>query len=257
MKSALIGYTGFVGSNLNNQQGFDCLYNSKNFREMEGQFYDEIICAGVSAVKWQANKEPEKDKKSIQELQDVLETVTAKRFILISTIDVYPVMRDKDETFDCHSMENHAYGRHRLAFEDFCKKQFQNCYIVRLPGLFGMRLKKNVIYDLLNDNCLEMINPASSFQYYYLKNLWSDIQTVVKADVRLMNLFTEPVATSTIIDEFFPGKHVGQNPAAEAHYSLHTSHAGLRGKDGPYIYTRDEIIVQLEEFVHNYKVTRV
>jgi len=257
MESALIGYTGFVGSNLNNQRSFDCLYNSKNFREMEGQYHDEIVCAGISAVKWQADKEPETDKARIQDLQDVLATVRAKRFILISTIDVYPVMRDKDETFDCHSIKNHPYGIHRLAFEDFCKEQFQYCHIVRLPGLFGEGLKKNVIYDLLNDNCLEMINPASSFQYYYLKNLWADIQTAIQADVHLLNLFTEPVATSTIIDKFFPDKQVGQNPAAEVHYNLHTSHARLWGKNDPYIYTRDEIIVQLEEFILNYKGTRV
>ncbi len=257
MKSALIGYTGFVGSQLNNQRNFNCLYNSRNFREMEAQHYDEIVSAGVSAVKWQANIEPEKDKAKIQELQDVLATVRAKRFILISTIDVYPLMRDKDETFDCHSMKNHQYGSHRLAFEDFCNEQFQNCNIVRLPGLFGAGLKKNVIYDLLNNNCLEMINPASSFQYYYLKHLWADIQIAVQADVRLINLFTEPVATSTIIDKFFPGKQVGQNPAAEVHYNLHTSHTRLWRKDGRYIYTRDEIIGHLEEFIHNYRYTRV
>ncbi|MFC1549270.1 hypothetical protein ACFL4R_00130 [Nitrospirota bacterium] len=255
MRSALIGYTGFVGSNLSNQRSFDRLYNSRNFRELEGEVFDEIICAGVSAIKWQANKEPEKDKAKIKELSEVLKTVKTKRFFLISTIDVYPVIRDKDESFDCHTMNNHPYGTHRLAFEDFCMNQFNNCYIFRLPGLFGKGLKKNVIYDLLNDNCLEMINPASSFQYYYLKNLWADIQKVAQTNVKLINLFTEPVATSTIIDRFFPDKDIKPNPAraAEAHYSLHTSYAKLWGKDGQYIYSHNEMIEQLEEFIRNHK----
>ena len=168
MKNALIGYTGFVGSNLDNQRNFDHRYNSKNFRDMRGQAYDEVVCAGISAVKWLANKEPEQDMAAIQALQDVLSTVQAKRFILMSTIDVYPVTQGKDETFDCRSMNNHAYGRHRLDFEDFCTRQFSECHVIRLPGLFGKGLKKNIIYDLLNDNCLDMINTASSFQYYDL-----------------------------------------------------------------------------------------
>lgn len=252
MESGLIGYTGFVGSNLYLQRAFYYVYNSKNFHKMKGQSYGEIVCAGITANKWQANKAPETDRAKIKELQDVLATVSAKRFILISTIDVYPVMQEKTETFDCHSVANHAYGTHRLAFEDFCRERFSNCFIVRLPGLFGNGLKKNLIFDLLNDNCLEMINPGSSFQYYYLRNLWTDIQIAIKAEVRLINLFTEPVATSEIIERFFPGKRVGQNPLPEVHYNLHSCHADLWGKSGPYIYTNDEILKHLSEFIENY-----
>lgn len=106
---------------------------------MRGQQYGEVICAGVSAVKWKANKEPEQDWARIQELLDVLQTIQAKRFILISTIDVYAITAGLDESFDCGSVDNHAYGRHRLAVEAFCRKQFAECYIIRLPGLFVRR----------------------------------------------------------------------------------------------------------------------
>ena len=253
MKNALIGYTGFVGGNLNKQVNFNNLYNSKNFHEMEGQCFDEIVCAGISAVKWEANKDPETDRANIKELEDALSTVTTKRLILISTIDVYPVAEGKDESFDCHSIDNHAYGTHRLAFEDFCATRFPNCFIVRLPGLFGDGLKKNVIFDLLNDNCLEMINSKSSFQYYYLKNLWLDIQVAINANAKLVNLFTEPVSTAEILQQFFPDKLVGQNPVPEAHYDLVSSYANLWGKKGNYIYTKDEVVDQLNDFIKNYR----
>ena len=42
MKSALIGYTGFVGSTLLRQRPFDEQYNSKNIREIAGQQFDLI-----------------------------------------------------------------------------------------------------------------------------------------------------------------------------------------------------------------------
>ncbi len=253
MRTALIGHTGFVGSNLKQQYDFTDLYNSKNFQEMKNQEYDLIVCAGVSAVKWMANKEPEKDLNKIKVLEDVLATVNTKQFILISTIDVYPITQGKDEDFDCSSMKNHAYGTHRLAFEKFCDDKFDNCNIARLPGLVGEGLKKNVIYDLLNDNCLEMINTKSSYQYYYLKYLWKDIQIAIKNNIKLINLFTEPIQTQEIYKTFFPTKEIGQEAVQEGHYDLYTKYAGAWHKNGNYIYTKKEILQHLSEFIQVHK----
>lgn len=253
MNSALIGYTGFVGSNLSNQRAFSRLYNSKNFRDMASRSFDEVFCAGVSAVKWIANTEPEKDQASIKELQDILATVNARRFVLISTVDVYPDIQNQDESFDCHSMENHAYGEHRLALEDFCAQQFRKYHIIRLPGLFGTGLKKNVIYDLLNDNCLDMINVSSSYQHYYLANLWSDVQRVISEELPLVNFCTEPVPNRTLIDQFFPGKEIGGNPAPTAHYDLRTKYSRLWNNNSPYAYNLDEVLAQLGQFISSYR----
>jgi hypothetical protein len=254
MRAALIGHTGFVGSNLKQQYSFTDFYNSKNFLEMENQKYDLVVCAGVSAVKWLANKEPEKDLSSIKSLESVLATIDAKKFIHISTVDVYPTMNGNDESFDCSSLENHAYGSHRLAFEKFCDKKFADCTIVRLPGLFGDGLKKNVIFDLLNNNCLEMINTKSSYQYYYLKYLWRDIQKSLDNDVELINFFTEPVPTDEIITRFFPLKSVGDKAIPEGHYDLHTKYSSFWNNNGNYIYTKNEVMEQLSEFINDYKV---
>lgn len=256
MKNALIGYTGFVGSNLAAQKKFECMYNSKNFREMAGQSFCEVVCSGVSALKQVANRDPEGDRQRIRELEEVLATIQADRFILISTIDVYPSVNGVDEEFDCHALPNHAYGKHRLLFEDACRRLFSNCYVIRLPGLFGNGIKKNVIFDLLNDNFLEAMNPASSFQYYYLQNLHADIQRAVDAGLHLVNLFTEPVATKDILERFFPGKAVGQQAGPEMHYDIHTRHAERWGRSGPYIHSRDEVLSLLGSFIQHYARTR-
>lgn len=253
-KRALIGYTGFVGANLQQQSDYDCLYNSKNIDEMRGQHYDEVVCAGVSAVKWKANKDPEGDWQGIRNLLDVLESVQADRFTLISTIDVYADPAGYDESFDCHSKKNHAYGTHRLAVEDFCNEHFENNFVVRLPGLFGAGLKKNIIFDLLHDNCLEMINSQCSFQYYDLKHLWEDIQAMHSKGIRLANFFTAPVGSSEILERFFPGKSVGSNAGPEAHYNLKTIHADLRGRgDRSYLYSKEEVLEDMATFIDAFK----
>jgi len=250
VRTALIGYTGFVGSNLKKQYDFTNLYNSKNFKDMEAQEYDLVVCAGVSAVKWMANKEPQKDLESIQVLENILSTIKVKQFVLISTIDVYAITQSLDEDFDCNCVDNHPYGIHRLAFEQFCTNTFTDCTIVRLPGLFGDGLKKNVIYDLLNDNCLEMINIKSSYQYYYLKYLWKDIQVAMNNNIKLINLFTEPISTEEICTTFFPLKKIGEKAIPAGHYDLRTKYARNWNNGGQYIYTKEEMMQQLAEFIN-------
>ena len=61
MKTALVGYTGFVGSNLLKSHKFDGLYNSKNIQDAFGTCPDLLIYSGIRAEKFVANKYPEKD----------------------------------------------------------------------------------------------------------------------------------------------------------------------------------------------------
>ena len=91
MRRALIGHTGFVGSNLDRQIAVTDRYNSRNFREIAGQSYDEVVCAGIQAVKWWANQNPAEDWAGIAPLLETLEQAEIKRFVLISTADVYRV----------------------------------------------------------------------------------------------------------------------------------------------------------------------
>ena len=56
------------------------------------------------------------------------------------------------------------------------RKLFGEITVVRIAGVLGQGLKKNVIYDLLHDNCLDAINPESCFQYYNVANLWRDLR---------------------------------------------------------------------------------
>jgi len=251
MREALIGYSGFVGGNLKQQHKFDYYFNSANFRSLRGD-YDLVICSGVYSAKWLANKNPQEDKANISALSNVLTSVRTNRFVLISTIDVYPILEGVDEDYDCHAVPNHPYGTHRLEFEDFVRRQFQNSLIVRLPGLFGQGLKKNVIFDLLNNNCLATINSRSSFQYYDLSNLWSDIELLIKSGIRLVNLFTEPIVTQEIIDSFFPGTLVGQQAGLEVHYDVRTKYAHLFGPRHHYVRYKDEVLTALRKYVELY-----
>jgi len=250
LRIGLIGHSGFVGGGLKASHDFTDLYNSINFQEMAETRFDTLVCAGVSAVKWAANKDPEKDWAAIARLIEVLERVTVAEFILISTIDVYPdPSLSLDETAVIDHEANHAYGRHRLRLEKWAQERFPMTRVVRLPALFGPRLKKNALYDLIHENDIEKINPASIFQWYPLTRLWSDLEVIRAQDLRLVNLCTEPLAMRRIIDGFFPGAPVAAETQLEAVYRLTTCHAAHFGGAGGYIMSADECYAAIGAFV--------
>src|SRR5664280_2291793 len=191
---ALIGYTGFVGGNLDRQGAFDARINSKNIGALAGGDFDEIWCAGIQAVKWWANQNPDDDWRGIKTLLDVLETVKTRRFVLISTVDVFrsPVEVDERTQPQCDGL--HAYGLHRIRVENWVREHFPRHLIVRLPGLYGDGLMKNVIYDLLTGNNLGNLQADAIFQFYNLARLTADIDLALSAELDLVHFATEPVS---------------------------------------------------------------
>jgi nucleoside-diphosphate-sugar epimerase len=250
VKRALIGYTGFVGGTLLAAGGFTHGFNSRDVQDMRGAQFDEVVCAGIPAVKYLANKDPEQDRTAIGALLAVLETVQADRFVLISTIDVYPdPAQPLDETAALAGLPNHPYGRHRLEVEQFVVSRFADHAVVRLPALFGEGLKKNALYDLLHGNQVEKLNPAAQFQWYPTRRLPSDLVRLARARLRLVNLVTEPVVLRDVIRRFFPTADVGPEREAAPRYDLRTRHAELFGGTAPYITGRSQVLLAMGDFI--------
>jgi nucleoside-diphosphate-sugar epimerase len=245
---ALIGYTGFVGGHLRRQCPFGRMFNSKNIHEMRGRHFPLLVCAGVSAVKWLANLEPEKDLAGIQSLLEVLETVTADEAVLISTVDVFAEPVGVDEDGDPYAGRNlPPYGRHRLMVESFFRARFPTL-VVRLPGLFGAGLKKNVIFDFIHGNNVRQINSHSVYQFYNLDNLHSDIMRSREAGLSLVHLATAPVSVRAVAQAAFGLDFTNGNEQNAARYDMQTKHAGLWGRKR-YLNTRKESLREIKDFV--------
>ena len=248
MSNAIVGYSGFVGSNLLKHYKFDYLYNSKNFKDAKNKTFDTMYFCGIPAVKWYANKNPEEDIGIILEIKNILKTIYVNRFILISTIDVYEDSDiNVDEDHDCVEVLNNHYGRNRLFFEFFIRKTFENHHIIRLPALFGKGLKKNIIYDLLNNNQIENIPLHSSFQWYDLEWLKYDIDKILVNNLKICNLFTEPIQTIKILNLF-------NNPVCnldkKIKYNIRTKYSNLFNclKNG-YVRTAADVENSIKRFV--------
>lgn len=149
---ALVGYTGFVGSNIYaaGKEKISGLYNSKNIESAYGTQPDLLIYAGLRAEKYLANNFPEKDMSLITQAEENITKIAPKKLVLISTIDVFKTPINVDENSDIDSTELLPYGYNRYQLEQWVRKNYPDALIIRLPGLFGQNIKKNFIYDFIN-----------------------------------------------------------------------------------------------------------
>lgn len=256
MKNCLIGYSGFVGGTLLNQAKFDELYRSTNIHEIEDREFDVVVCAGAPAQKWIANRDPADDRRKIDSLINHLRTIKCKKFILISTVDVFKKPIGVDESTAVDESGLHAYGLHRRLLEKFVAQHFPSHLIVRLPGLVGPGLRKNVIFDFLNNNNLHAIESRGVFQFYPMINLWYDIQIALKAGLSLVHLTAEPISVADVSLLGFgrPFTQTLENPPAR--YDMQTRHAQIFGSLGQYQYSARETIQAIRAYAQSEPMTQ-
>jgi nucleoside-diphosphate-sugar epimerase len=248
-RSAIIGHTGLVGSNLVRQAQFDACYNSSNIQDIAGRCYDLLVCSGARGTKWVANQDPAADIAGIEILLDNLRRVRAERVILISTVDVFGHAVGVDEDAPVDPVTQSPYGRHRHYVERVVLDHFPRVLIVRLPGLFGRGLRKNALYDLLCGHEVEKIHPASAYQFYWLEHAWRDIQQAVGAGLELVHFATEPIRIADVARNLF-GMELAEGPAGvtPAAYDFKTKHAALfNGADG-YMKDRPTVMDEIRTF---------
>jgi len=199
--NGLIGYTGLVGQNILQHKEFDDLYNSTNIEDIKGKEFDLLICSGARGNRRFGDMNPKEDKNNIDNLIFNLKYVRTKKLILISTIEVYNYNTNMDEDYIINIDELSPYAKHRALLELYCKDNF-DCLIVRLPIIFGIGTKKNIIYDLIHKQ-YNFVNKNSIFQFYDLVNIWKDINIALKHDINIINLFSEPIGATEMAKDLF------------------------------------------------------
>lgn len=252
----LVGDTGFVGTTLARQTAFHAGFRSGNIQDIRGVHASTVVCAAAPAQKWIANREPEADLKNIRDLMSHLDTIECERFILISTVDVFkqPQGVYEDTPVDLDNL--HPYGRHRRFLETFVETRFQNSLIVRLPGLVGPGLRKNIIFDFLNDNNIQAIDSRSVFQFYPMVNLWSDIQIALNTGLSLVHLTAAPISVADVAEQGFGQTFDHPLAGTSAAYDMRTRYADLFDGTGDYQYNRRESLLAIRAYAQSESQTQ-
>lgn len=247
----LIGSTGLIGTTLKESINFDYEFNSKTIDNFLNYDYvdAELYLSCLPATKWLVNKNIPEDIKNIEKIIDIISKKTYKKVVLISTIDVYcysPLMIDESNTI---SIKNLSYGTNRYFFELLVENlvSSDDLKIFRLPALYNKYIKKNILYDLINNNNVNQININSSFQWYNLNNLHKDIENYsnIYPNRKVFNLFTEPLESKEIVKlfphhennvTFLPNRH-------EYNFKTNLTETG-------YIQSKDEVLNDIKRFIN-------
>ncbi len=178
-----------------------------------------------------------------------MEGVKINRLVLISTIAVYPDPNNTDEDSIINDSELNTYGKNRLRLELELEKRFQTT-ILRLPALFGLGLKKNVLYDLIHKQHLEKININSSYQFYNLDNINKDIDFALKNNLKKLNLATEPIKIFEILNQCFDYNLESSFNASLRNENMVTKFGNIFNGNEKYLYKKNEIINDLKNFIN-------
>ena len=248
--NALIGATGFVGNNILQQETFSHTYSSANIQDIQGKSFDLVVCAGVRAEKWKANREPVDDLDNIEYLISNIRNISAKQFLLISTVDVYPFPQKVTEDSHIEPKLLAPYGKHRFYLEEFTKMQFPNHTIIRLPGLIGAGLKKNFIFDMLyNLDAISLTHFKSLYQIYSLNTIWRDISLILKNGIQLANFATPPLSAEEIANICFGVSFKNVPAQPPVNYDMHTKYSWVFSHAGNYIYSKEYELELIKDFV--------
>lgn len=310
LADALIGKSGFVGSQLAAQHDFAAQFNRANIGQAAGHSFGTLACAAAPGSMFAANRDPDGDADAIDAVIAALSGVRARRVVLISTIAVLARFDGQDtEETDAFQTET-PYGLNRRRLEVFCADRFESCLILRLPALFGPGLRKNFIFDILNpvpamltgDRMAQILdilpgslgaamtrlydldterglhvvdrdriaalpervaleaalidsgfsaraftNPESTFQYYNLTKLWEDISRGLEAGAGLLHIAPEPLRAGDV-HLTLTGQAMAPNSAPIHQEDMHTRHAELWGRGGPYSAGADQVLAGLRRF---------
>jgi hypothetical protein len=249
-RQGLVGHSGFVGTTLKKQTQFEAQFRSTDIASIRGQSFDLLVIAGAPAQKWLANREPEADRARIEGLMAQLQTVSARRVVLISTVDVFSSPIAVDEETPVHEAGLQPYGLNRRRLERFVTDWAPQPLVVRLPGLVGPGLRKNVLYDFQHNNNLDAIDHRGVFQFYPMVNLWSDITTALKANLSLVHLTAEPISVADVAQHGF-GRSFANTTGTVARYDFRTRHASLFGGEGTYQYARRETLMAIRAYAQS------
>ena len=226
----IVGNTGLVGKTICEQETFDLEFNTKNI-----QYYSELVSDGgdlflscLPATKWLVNHHPLEDR---------------------NVYNTSPLKSDEDFIDYCPFTLN--YGSNRRYFELSVMKSliYDDLKIIRLPALFNKHIKKNVLFDLINNNNINQINSNSCYQWYNLNNLSADISFYTEnyPKENSFNLFGEPIDTEDILS-FFP-QHKDNVKTFEMRvvYDYTTKFSNSR-----YITTKDKTLSDIKTFIDEF-----
>jgi nucleoside-diphosphate-sugar epimerase len=168
----VIGGNGFVGSgfarHLQSQGIAVTVVDRTNYDQLIGAECDILINANGNSKKFLAKDDPKEEfQASVASVRNSLVDFKFKKYVFLSTSDVYPDCSKPELTREDISLnvaEQSPYGFHKHLAELCVQHAAKDWLIIRQGGFVGQGIKKNAVFDVLHGEKL-WVHPDSRFQY--------------------------------------------------------------------------------------------
>lgn len=115
------------------------------------------------------------------------------------------------------------------------------------------KLKENSLelkeaFSRVGFSALNFTDSRSVFQFYNLANLWQDIEIMLRNNIPLLHLATEPLSASEVYT-YVTGKKFINETANPYNYNYCTKYANLFGRENGYLYDKEKVLKEIKEFV--------
>ena len=117
--------------------------------------------------------------------------------------------------------------------------------------------EKNALRNILsrvNFSALQFTDSRSEFQFYPLKRLWSDIKIALENKIELLHTATEPISAGEIYKFLYGREFMNETAGVPAKYDYRTRYSGLYKRDGGYIMGKEEVLLEIQNFVKSTKI---
>lgn len=238
---AIVGANGFVGSNLKRIFPESVVLSRSDLHEGCTTTFSTVFIAAPAADKWRINQNPLSDRENVQTLVRGLIRLKTHRFVLFSTIDVYSSHNESNEESKC--LDSISYGGNRYFLESLLGDRTEYLLVRRLGGLFGPGLKKNLIYDALNNRFeqLKKYHPESTYQYMSVETSIHLSLSDSLANVKIVNVVGEPITAKQLLGG---RENYLSFDAARVSYNVKSNH----GSNGPYFMSAESVLESVNEY---------
>ena len=220
----VLGAAGFIGSAITEaakRRGHHVhAVTRANYKDLIGTPCDLLINANGNSKKYLAARNPQEEfELSVNSVLRSIHDFPAKKYIHLSTIDVYPdhenpANNTEDAVIDAAKLS--PYGFHKFLAESIVRYYAKSWIVIRMAGSVGPGLKKNSIYDLLKGAPLR-VNPESLYQYMNTADLSGIVLDLAESgrDREIFNVVGDGLISIREIAALVPGSKL-ETAGAEA-----------------------------------------
>lgn len=246
----VLGGNGFVGSAVcsmlaSRGESF-VIIGRDNYQELVGARCDVFVNCDGNARRFWANENPANDfEASVNSTMRSLVDFKYDLYVFLSSVDVYvdpsdPARNAEDVEIDHEELE--PYGFHKWISEELVRRYAQSWIILRLGNMVGPGLKKNPVYDALNDLPIWM-SEESRHSYVHTRTVAEGLHKLITGSHR--NTIVNMCGTGTVRVADLPdlvGREIVIAPGVEERRQVYWVNNERMNRILPVPESRDAVI---------------